>query len=232
MFKINQQKATQGSGNKRKSADISTTRILIADRFPVVRDGIRHIINNHPNCEVIAEAGNGFDAVHKAIRRRPDVAILGYSLPLLNGIAATIEIRRRTRNTEVLIYTMRNSEVAVCDALTAGARGYVLKSDGSHRLLAAIEALRLHRPYFTPTSFALLLGLIPKGEYGNATLSQRDRIIVRLVAEGRTNEEIGRNLDLSMRTVETYRRTIMLKCRLSSAAALVRYAVRNEIIEP
>jgi DNA-binding NarL/FixJ family response regulator len=233
LFKINQHEPTPGSRSKRKSPDICTTRILIADRFPVVRDGIRHIIDNHPNFEVIAEAGNGFEAVHKALQRRPDVAILGYSLPLLNGIAATTEIRRRTRNTEVLIYKMRESKEAVCDALTAGARGYVLKSDGSHRLLAAIESLRLRCPYFTPTASALVLGLLPKGEYGNgAALSQRDRLIVQWVAEGRTNREIGRNLELSMRTVETYRSAIMRKFRLSSTAALIRYAVRNKIIEP
>jgi DNA-binding NarL/FixJ family response regulator len=233
LLKINQQEATPGSGTKRKSADIRTTRILIADRFPIVRDGIRHIIDNHPKFEVIAEAGNGFDAVHIALETRPDVAVLGYSLPMLNGIAATTGIRRRTSKTEVLIFTMHANEAAICDALNAGARGYVLKSDCSHRLLAAIEALSVHRPYFTPTVSALLLRLVPKGEYGNgAILSQRERTIVQWVAEGRTNKEMSRNLDLTDRTVETYRTAIMRKLNLSSAAAVVRYAVRNKIIEP
>jgi DNA-binding NarL/FixJ family response regulator len=208
-----------------------TTHILIADGIPIVRDGIRHIIDDHPKFEVIAEAGNGYEAVDMAVESRPDVAVLGYALPLLNGIAATTEIRRRSRNTEILIYTMHANEAAICDALTAGARGYVLKSDSSHSLLAAIEALSLHRPYFTPAVSALLLRSIPEGEYLNG-LSQRDRTIVQWVAEGRTTEEIGRNLDLSRRTVETYRSAIRRKFRLSSTAAVVKYAVRNEIIEP
>jgi DNA-binding NarL/FixJ family response regulator len=145
--------ATARSGGKRKSADMRTTYILIADRIPIVRDGIRHIIDDHPKFEVIAEAGNGYEAVDMAVESRPDVAVLGYALPLLNGIAATAEIRRRSRNTEVLIYTMHANEAAICDALTAGARGYVLTvsrtvaircSQPSRRL--ACTALTLRRP--------------------------------------------------------------------------------------
>jgi DNA-binding NarL/FixJ family response regulator len=231
-YKMNQQEQTTRSGGKCKTAYIRTIRILIADRFPVVRHGIRHIIDKHPKFEVIAEAGNGMEAVRKAVEGRPDIAILGCALPLLNGIAATAEIRRRTPNTEVLIYTMRANEGTFREALIAGARGYVLKSDGSHRLLAAIEALSLHRPYFTPTISALLLRSIPGWEYRNVVLSERERTIVQWVAEGQTNREIARNLDLSMRTVETYRIAIMRKLSLFSTADVVRYAVRNKIIEP
>ena len=173
MYKLKQQEETPRSGGKRKSAHVHRTRILIADRFPVVRDGIRHIIDNHPKFEVIAEAGSGMEAVRKAVESRADIAILGCALPLLNGIAATTDIRRRSPKTEVLIYTMRTNEAAICDALTAGARGYVLKSDGNHRLHAAIESLSVHRPYFTPIVSALLLKLIPKGFFNGGPCEVR-----------------------------------------------------------
>ena len=207
-------------------------RILIADRFPVIREGLRHIVANHPEWNVIAEAGNGFEAVRMAVDTRPDVAILGHSLPLLNGVTATANIRRQAPNTEVLIYTTRANETAIRDALNAGAHGYILKSDSDDKLTAAIEALGRHQAYFTEIASAFLLKAISERMRRNGPLSERERAIVQFVAEGRTTEEIAHNFSLHVKTVDRQRMAVMNKLKLTSLAALVRYAVRNHIIEP
>ena len=125
------------------------TRILIADDHDIVRSGLRAILETHPNWEVVAEAADGKEAVLKAIEVKPDVAVLDYSLPLVNGVEATRQIRSRLPRTEVLIFTMHDNEMLIEGLLKAGARGYLLKSDAKRYLIEAIEALAHHRPFFT-----------------------------------------------------------------------------------
>jgi DNA-binding NarL/FixJ family response regulator len=208
------------------------TRILIADDHCVVRSGLRTILEAHPNWEVVAEAADGREAVERAIETKPDVAVIDYSLPFTNGIDATREIRARSRTTEVLIFTMRDNETLIQDALQAGARGYLLKSDASRHLIRAIESLALHKPFFTAkVSETLLHSFLARPGREGSTLTPRERQVVQLIAEGHTNKQIVCFLGITIKTVETHRATIMRKLNLSSSAALVRYAVRNELVE-
>jgi DNA-binding NarL/FixJ family response regulator len=208
------------------------TRILIADDHAVVRSGLRAILEAHPNWEVVAEASDGKEAISKAIDAQPDVAIIDYSLPLVNGIEVTLQIRARLPKTEVLIFTMHDNQTLIDNLLKAGARGYLLKSDAKANLIGAIEALAAHKPFFTANvSEALLKSYVDGSKRPASPLSGRERTVVQLIAEGHSNKEMALLLGISLKTVETHRAAAMRKLKLSSLAALVRYAIRNKIAE-
>ena len=181
----------------------------------------------------MAEAVDGKEAVSKALQTNPDVAILDYSLPLLNGIEATRQIRARLPKTEVLIFTMHDSDVLIGELLTAGARGYLLKSDANGSLLAAVQTLAAHKPYFTAkVSEALLGSFLAKPGEQQFSLTPRERGVVQLIAEGHSNKQTAKVLNISVKTVESHRAAVMRKLNLSSPASLVRYAIRNRLVEP
>ena len=206
------------------------TRILIADDHDVVRDGLRRLLEAQANCEVVAEAPDGKEAILKAVETKPDIAVVDYALPLINGLEVTRQIRSRLPKTEVLIFTMHDNERLIDDLLRAGAKGFVLKSDAKAELLAAIDSLASHRPFFTSrVSEALLNSFNKDREY--LALTPRERQIVQLIAEGHTNKQTANLLNISLKTVETHRMAIMNKLNLSSSAALVRYAIRNKLVE-
>ena len=208
------------------------TRILIADDHAVVRSGLRAILEAHPNWEVVAEASDGKEAISKAIDAEPDVAVIDYSLPIVNGIEVTRQIRARLPKTEVLIFTMHDNQVLIEDLLKAGARGYLLKSEANANLIGAIEALAAHKPFFTANvSEALLRSYVKGSKRAVSPLTDRERTIVQLIAEGHSNKEIAQLLGIRRKTVETHRAAVMRKLNLSSLAALVRYAIRNKIAE-
>jgi DNA-binding NarL/FixJ family response regulator len=208
------------------------TRILIADDHAIVRSGLRTILEAHPNWEVVAEASDGKEAIENAIATEPDVAVVDYSLPLVNGMEVTRQIRARLPKTEVLIFTMHDNQTLVGDLLKAGARGYLLKSDARTLLIGAVEALAAHRPFFTAKVSEALLNHYVRGRQRTAVLTDREQSVVQLVAEGHTNKEVGLLLGISTKTVEKHRAAVMRKLNLSSPAALVRYAIRNKIVEP
>ena len=205
------------------------TRILIADDHDVVREGLRRLLEAQPNCEVVAEALDGKDAIAKAIETKPDIAVIDYSLPMINGLQVTRQIRARSPKTEVLIFTMHDNETIIENVLRAGARGYILKSDAKRYLLAAIDALAAHKPFFSSQVTEELLISLTKQNKQEGT--HRERQIVQLVAEGHSNKQIAPVLNISLKTVETHRANIMRKLCLSSPAALVRYAIRNKIVD-
>jgi DNA-binding NarL/FixJ family response regulator len=208
------------------------TRLLVADDHEVVRAGVRHILQGHPGWEIVAEAENGKEAVAKAIETNPDVAIVDYSLPLMNGIEVTRQIRSRLQGTEVLIFTMHDSDTLVEQLLNAGARGYLLKSDANKNLVEAVESLVEHKPFFTSkVSAALLNSFLARPGRSELVLTDRERGVVQLIAEGHTNKKIGELLHISLKTVESHRAAAMRKLNLNSSAALVRYAIRNRIVE-
>ncbi len=209
-------------------------RILVADDHHVVRAGLRTLLETRKGWQVCAEAVNGREAVEKAGALKPHVAVLDIGMPLLNGIEATRQIRKVSPNTEVLILTMHDSELMIQGVLEAGARGYILKDDADRNLIAAVDALRRHKPFFSSrVSEAALQAELPFGEASTRRrrhLTPREREIVQLLAEGKGNKEIAEHLRISVKTAETHRANIMLKLNFHSITELVRYAVRNHII--
>ncbi len=210
-------------------------RILVADDHHVVRTGLRTLLETKRGWQVCAEAANGREAVEMAGKLKPDVAVLDIGMPLLNGIEATRQIRKVSPETEVLILTMHDSEVMIQGVLEAGARGYILKDDADRNLLDAVEALRLHKPYLSSrVSAAAPKTALPAGEGSTPArrrLTPREREILQLLAEGKGNKEIAEFLGISVKTAETHRANIMLKLNFHSITELVRYAVRNQIIQ-
>ncbi|HEV2566529.1 MAG TPA: response regulator transcription factor [Microvirga sp.] len=209
------------------------TRILIADDHDVVRSGLHAILSSQPGWEIVGEAEDGKRAVELAAETQPNVAILDYQLPIMNGIDATREIRAFHPDTEVLIFTMHESEPLVRELLEAGARGYLLKSDARRFLIAAVEALARHQPFFTGrVSEALLSAFLANAHTTGDLLTHRERGVVQLIAEGRTNKEAAQLLGINLKTVETHRAAAMRKIKATSSADLVRYAIRNKLVEP
>jgi len=208
------------------------TRILIADDHDVVRLGLRAILEEQPGWEVVGEAADGLEAVERASATRPDVVVLDYALPVLNGVEATRQIRARVPRAEVLIFTMHDTDALVRDALEAGARGFLLKSDAKRFLISAVETLAVHKPFFTAkVSETLLDTYLAKGAATDSLISPREKSVVQLIAEGRTNKEIADLLSISLKTVETHRAAAMRKLNVTTTAALIRYAIRNKFIE-
>jgi DNA-binding NarL/FixJ family response regulator len=213
-------------------AYLPMTRILIADDHEVVRTGVRRTLEDHPGWTVVAEAADGKDAIAQAIATKPDVAVLDYMLPLIDGIEATRHIRRRVPSVEVLIFSMHDDENVLREALSAGARSYVQKSDAGLHLISAIQALAEHKPYFTDrASQVLLKNFLTEADKFKQILTSREQVVVQLVAEGHSNREAAAVLNVSIKTVETHRSNVMRKLDLTSSAALVRYAIRNHLTE-
>ncbi len=217
---------------------MSVVRILVADDHEVVRRGLRTLLEAQPEFQVCGEAANGREAVQKAKECKPDLVVMDIAMPELNGLEATREILRALPQTEVLILTMHESEQVVREVLEAGARGYVLKCDDGRDLVRAVKTLRQHKPMFTSRVAELLLrGYLDGVQAGNAepslpSLTPREREIVQLLAEGKSNKEVAVLLDISLKTVEAHRANIMHKLNLHSITELVHYAIRNNIVEP
>src|SRR6476659_4822048 len=212
-------------------------RILLADDHDVVRRGLRDQLASHEGWEVCGEARDGREAVKLALALKPDVVVLDLSMPELNGLEATRQIRRESPRTEILIFTMHETEQLIREVLSAGARGYVLKSDAGRHLTEAVEALSHRKPFFTAkVSEALLDAFLksdsnPDEESVFRTLTDREREIVQMLAEGESNKEIATKLCISVKTVETHRATIMRKLDINSIVELVHYAIRNQLVE-
>jgi DNA-binding NarL/FixJ family response regulator len=212
-------------------------RILLADDHDIVRRGLKELLEEHVGWSVCAEASDGRAAVELALAHRPQIAVLDLSMPELNGLEATRRIREKLPDTEVLIFSMHESEELIRDVLAAGARGYLLKSDASRQLVAAVESLARHKPFFSGrVSEVVLSGFLKAGQVqaGPALerLTSREREVVQLLAEGKSNKQIARLLDLSVKTVETHRSSAMRKLNLKSLPDLVRFAIRNQVIQP
>ena len=213
-------------------------RILIADDHAVVRAGLRTLLESRTGWEVCAEAVDGRDAVDKAAKLKPNVAVLDIGMPLLNGVEATRRIRESSPNTEVLILTMHESDELVKQVVEAGARGYILKDDAGRVLLAAVDAIRQDKPYFSlrvspaVASEDLAAGPPDPTKGPRSRLTPREREILQLLAEGKSNKDVANLLGISVNTAEAHRANIMLKLDLHSLPELVLYAVRNKIITP
>lgn len=209
-------------------------RVIIVDDHDAVRRGIRQLLDSKPYYQVVGEAANGRDGLQLAREVRPDIAILDYSLPELNGLDLSHALKRELPRIEILLYTMHDREEIVTEILRAGVRGFVLKSDPEKHLIAALDALSIRRSYFSGAISDTLLDQFLEGKPHPlaSSLTHREREVVQQVAEGRINKEIAARLDISIKTVETHRASAMRKLKLRTTADLVRYAVRNQLIQP
>jgi DNA-binding NarL/FixJ family response regulator len=214
-------------------------RILIADDHDLLRRGVRVLIESQSGWEVCGEAVTGREAVNKSEDLKPDVAILDISMPDLNGVDAAKQIRKTSPKTEVLILSMHYSDQLIREIVDAGARGFMMKSDSDRDLVIAVKTLAKHKPFFDTHATEVILS--KSNATGSVTaipdsikerLTSREREIVQLLAEGQSSKDVSNLLNISVKTVETHRANIMRKLELHSLSELVRYAVRNQIIEP
>jgi DNA-binding NarL/FixJ family response regulator len=215
------------------------TRILLVDDHQVVRRGVAGLVRDaRPEWEICGESSTGREAVAAAASLRPDIVVMDISMPDMNGLEATRAILKDNPGTEVLILSMHESEQIVHDVLSAGARGYILKQDAGNDLMAALEAIRQHKLFFTSgVSEVVLNGYLGRAtaevraDWPASRLSPRELEIAKLVAESKSNKEVANILQISVKTVESHRANIMEKLGLHSVTELVRYAIRNNIVE-
>lgn len=212
-------------------------RIIVADDHEFIRRGVRGLLEAR-GWTVVSEATNGREAIEQTAHLLPDVVILDIAMPLLNGLDAARQIRKRAPNTEILILSMHDSEELVRSVLGAGIKGYVLKSDAAHNLVTAVETLSRHKPFFTSNISTILLDAylrdtihadVPAPKVEEPTT--REREIIQLLAEGKSNKEIADLLAVTVKTVETHRSNLMRKLHLHSLADVIRYAIRNRLVE-
>lgn len=214
-------------------------RILVADDHSIVRRGLRALLESKAELRVCGEAATGTVAILKAKRLRPDVVVMDISMPEVNGLEATRQIKEELPETAVLILTMHESEQVMREVLNAGARGYVLKSDLDRNLILAVDALRQGKTFFSAKVSEIMLEDYlkrsvdpPKAtEQASRSLTVRQIEVVRLLAEGKTNKEVASALGISVKTAETHRTNVMRKLELRSFSELVRFAVKEKIVD-
>jgi len=219
---------------------LAALRILIADDHDLLRRGAKALLQSHVGWEICGEARTGREAVAKAEELRPDIVILDFSMPDLDGLEAARRIRKASANTEILVLSVYHSDQLIREILEAGVRGYLMKSDADRDLIIAVETLAQHKPFFTPRATEVILGDFNTGATRTAEppetlsnrLTPREREIVRLLAEGNSSREVATSLNISVKTAETHRSNLMRKLQLHTVSELVRYAVRNKMIEP
>jgi len=215
---------------------VDELRVLLGDDHTVLRQGLRKILEDRRDWRVVAEAGNGRDAVREAIELNPDVAVLDIGMPLLNGIEATRQIIRRAPTVRILILSMHSDQAYVTQAVQAGARGYLLKESAGSELIAAIAAVVAGKSFFSPAVAQVVFddyvrSLTERGITDRYdALSEREREVLQLVAEGKSSKEIADVLSISPATVETHRTHLLQKLGLKNTAEVVRYAARRGIV--
>jgi len=213
-------------------------KIVIADDHEIVRQGVKNLVANESDMEICGEATIGRDAVDLVTKLKPDVAILDISMPGLNGIEAARQILKVQPKTKILMFTMHEAEQLVHEVFNAGAHGYLLKSDAGRHLVAAIRTVASGSHYFSSKLSEVIFESFLKKEVPHLPAdsqqkpSGREREIIQLLAEGKSNKEVATTLGISVKTAETHRAAVMRKLGLHSISELVRYAIRNHIIEP
>ena len=215
---------------------MSQIRILLADDHGVVRKGLRYLLQKSPDMQVVGEAADGREAVAMALELNPDVVVMDVAMPHLNGVDATGQIVRNNPKIRVIILSMYSDETYLTRALTAGAKGYLLKDSAENDLLPAVQSVSQGRPFFSPAIAQALLEdylrqLQQRGlQDSYDLLTDREKEVLQLLAEGKSNKEVASLLYLSMYTVETHRANLMQKLNLHNTAEIVLYAVRKKII--
>jgi DNA-binding NarL/FixJ family response regulator len=214
---------------------MSPTTIVLADDHQIVREGIRRLIETRSDFEVIGEVGNGEDAVRMIIERKPDIALMDINMPRVSGIEATRRLERQGVDTRVLVLSMHEDRSYVEEVLRAGAAGYVVKNSSPEDLLSAIDAVREGRSYLSDSITQQVVDAIvhPDGDApaGMAVLTDREREVLQLIAEGLSSKEIAGQLGVSLKTVDSHRSNLMEKLDIHKVAGLVKFAVRAGLVE-
>jgi len=215
---------------------MNTTKVLLADDHEMMRRGLRAAVENMPGWEVCGEASTGREAIDLTEKFRPSIVVMDMSMPDLNGLEATRQIKKASPLTEVLVFTGVEEEKLVHQMFEAGARSYILKTDGKEHFEAALRALAAHKSYFTSDVGEVLFAKFLHGkeevskDSTPGRLTNREREVVQLLTEGKSNKEVADILGISQKTAETHRATVMKKLKLASFADLVKYAIRNHIV--
>jgi len=214
---------------------VTKVRVLVADDHTIVRQGLVGILKASEEVEVVAEASDGSEAVEKALKTKPDVAVLDVSMPRLSGIEAARRIHEALPATRLLVLTMHDDEEYILKMVRAGASGYLLKDGAASELLAGIRALKAGKTYFGPHATKALAEAFTRDRPAEPAdpyerLTDREREVFQLVVEGKTNPEIGEILFISAKTVDNHRTRLMEKLGLHSTAELVRYAARHKLL--
>jgi DNA-binding NarL/FixJ family response regulator len=234
--------AKGAGGTQTKSVPVKPYRILVVDDHAVVRHGLRTLLESQPGIEVCDEACNGVEALELVKKIKPDLMIVDLTMPEMNGLELTCATRKESPSTEILVLTMHFSDELAREVLRAGALGYVLKSDADSDLLAAVDHVRHHQPFFT-SQLAVTMAekfVLGPGESGavgengqpGSPLTPRETEVVRLLADGKSNKEVAAELGVSTRTIESHRNHIMSKLKFRSFSELVRFAVRTSLVAP
>jgi DNA-binding NarL/FixJ family response regulator len=215
---------------------VGLLRILVADDHDLMRRGIKTVVDSRKGWEICGEALTGSQAVAKALELKPDIAILDISMPELNGIEAAKRILKASEKTEILVLSVHYSDQLVRDVMEAGIHGYVVKSDSDRDLATALESLASHKPFYTSRVSDVVVDttrgpFAPRDEKPKPRVTSRENEIIQLLSEGKSSKEVAVLLDISVKTVETHRANIMRKLELHTVSELVRYAIRNSIIE-
>lgn len=210
-------------------------RIILADDHSLVRRGIRSLLGSHSGWQVCGEAADGRETLEKVDELKPDILILDLNMPELNGLEVTRRVHKMCPGVEVLVLTVHNSEQVMRQVLEAGARGYMLKSDAGHELLSAVDTVRRHRLFLSSQASRMLRGSSALPAKDHVALKQpvspRERQVLQLLAEGKSTKDIATALDITVKTAETHRSNIMRKLDLHHVTELVRYAIRNQVVQ-
>jgi len=213
-----------------------TTTIVVADDHQIVREGIRKLLETRPDFEVVGEASDGEEAVQLVLERQPDIAVMDIWMPRLSGIDATRRIEKRGLKTKVVVLSMHASREYVEETLRAGAAGYIVKSAAAQELIDAIDAVRAGISYLSPAVTEQVVTAISRSPdappSGIAALTDREREVLQLVAEGQSSKEIASILGISLKTVDSHRSNLMEKLDIHKVAGLVRFAIRSGLVEP
>src|ERR1700735_285604 len=215
---------------------MATIKGLIADDHDLMRRGIKPIIETKRGWEICGEAQTGVQAVAKAKELKPDIAILDITMPELNGLEAAKRIQKVSEKTEILMLSMHYSDQLIREVIEAGIRGYIVKSDSDRDLSIALDNLANHKPFFAPRVTEVILNsstgsISPRTEGPRSRITTREREIIQLLSEGKSSKEVAGLLNISVKTAETHRANVMRKLQIHTVSELVRYAVRNRIIE-
>jgi DNA-binding NarL/FixJ family response regulator len=209
------------------------TRILVADDHPIVRSGLRRVLDAEPDLAVVAEAVDGVEAVEKALGEDVDLVILDVSMPRMTGIQAAVELGKRKPELKLLMLSMYDSEQFLFEALKAGASGFVLKSGADQDLVDACRQTMRGQSFLYPSAVsALVRGALDRGKEQFDVLTPRELQVVKLIAEARSSKEIAQELVISLKTVERHRQNILDKLGMSDRVELTRYAIRRGLIDP